>query len=228
MFAPLVAHTVERQTVPPLTVVHGPSPFAKPHLLSFVSQTALVQVSVPAAGVHVPLSVGFACGGSFGTACPFASVGVQVCIASLHQVPALQSASTLQPPAFTQVPPTLHAPERHTVPPVPIVHGPSPLAYPHLLSLVSQTPLLQTSVPAAAVHVPSSVGFACGGSVGITVPLESCGVHACVLSSHQLPPVQSASTLHPLGGAHVPFMLHVPERHTTPPFVAVHGPSPLA
>ena len=78
--------------------------------------------------MHVPLSVGLVCGGSLGTARRSASLGVQVCVLSLHQLPPAQSASTLQPPAGSQRPLTLHAPERHTVPPLPAVQGPSPLA----------------------------------------------------------------------------------------------------
>jgi hypothetical protein len=39
-----------------------------------------------------------------------------------------QSPFTLQPPRDSQVPSTLQAVERHTVLPVPVVHGPSPLA----------------------------------------------------------------------------------------------------
>jgi hypothetical protein len=96
------------------------------------------------------------------------------------------------------------------------------------LSVVSHTPLVQTSVLAAVVHVPSNVGLVCGGSFGIAVPFASCGVHVWVLSSHQLPPEQSASTSHPPAGSHVPFVLQVPERHTTGPVGPVHGPSPTA
>ena len=88
-----------------------------------------------------------------------------------------------------------------------------------------------TSAPAGPVHTPFSVGLVCPGSVGIRVPFASFGVHVCVLSMHQLPPTQSASTLQPPRGSHLPFVLHAPERHTTPPLPelpAVHGPSPFA
>jgi hypothetical protein len=63
-----------------------------------------------------------------------------------------------------------------------VVHGPWPLAYPHVLSAVSQTLELQTTAPAAAVQVPFSGGFECGGSFGIGEPSGSyrsagpCGV----------------------------------------------------
>jgi hypothetical protein len=96
-FRPLVAHSAERQIVAPLLDVQGPLPLVKPHLLSLVSHTALEQTSVPASPVQLPLSVGFVCGASAGSAVPFAKVGVQVWAVSLHQLPAAQSASTLQP-----------------------------------------------------------------------------------------------------------------------------------
>jgi hypothetical protein len=41
------------------------------------------------------------------------------------------------------------------------------------LFFVSHTPLLQTAVAAAAVHVPFSVGFVWSTSVGIPVPFAS-------------------------------------------------------
>ena len=227
LFAPLVAHTVERHTVVPFTPVHGPSPFLKPQRLS-TSQTLLWHTSVPAGAVHEPFSVGFMCCGSVGITMPFGSCGAHACIASLHQVPAAQSASTLQPPIGEHVPFALHVPERHTVPPLPAVQGPSPVAKPHLLSVASQTPLMHTSAPAWAVQVLLSVGFICGPSVGISVPLETFGVHMWALSLHQLPPEQSASTLQPPEGAHVPLLLHFPERQTVPPFTIVQGPSPTA
>src|SRR3977135_3654060 len=108
-----------------------------------MSQTPLTHTSAPAAGVHMPPSVGFVCGASVGTAVPFMSFGVHMCAISLHQLPPAQSASTLQPPAGSQRPLALHAPERHTTGPLATVQGPSPTAKPHLLS-VSQTPLTQT------------------------------------------------------------------------------------
>jgi hypothetical protein len=40
--------------------------------------------------------------------------------------------------------------------------------------------------------------------------------------------VQSASTLQPPDGSHVPSVLHAPERHTLPPLVIEQGPSPFA
>jgi hypothetical protein len=97
--------------------------------------------------------------------------------------------------------------------------------------LVSHTPLTQVSAPTAVEHVPSSAGLVCAGSVGTLVPLASCGVHVCDVSSHQLPVGQSASTLQPPMGSHVPFELQVPDRHTTPPLPPVpgmQGPSPFA
>ena len=77
-----------------------------------------------------------------------------------------------------------HTPERQTVPPFATVHGPSPLRSPHLLSAGSQTPLTQTTAPAAAVQTPFSVGL-WPGSLGIAVPFGSFGVHVLTDSSHQ-------------------------------------------
>ena len=53
-----------------------------------------------------------------------------------------------------------------------------------------------------------------------------CGVQVCMLSSHQLPPAQSASTLQPPAGSQVPLALQAPERQTVAAFAVVHGPSP--
>jgi hypothetical protein len=140
----------------------------------------------------------------------------------------VQSALVLQPPAGSHVPLVLHAPERHTMVPSLVVQGPSPLAYPHSLSFVSHTALAHTSAPAAAVHVPFNVGLVCAGSVATAVPFASFGVQVCVLSAHQSAATQSASTLHPPAGSHVPLVLHAAERHTVVPLATVHGPSPLA
>src|SRR5437660_1734941 len=96
-----------------------------------------------------------------------------------------------------QKPLLLHALERHTTPPLAIVHGPSPLAYPQRLSLASQTLLAQTSVPAATVHVPLSVGAVCGGSLGTTVPFGSFALHWLALSLHHCAALQSVSFAQP-------------------------------
>jgi hypothetical protein len=127
-FAPVVAHSVERQTVAPLVASHGPSPFAKPHLSSFVSQAPLRQTSAPALVVHLPFSVGLACAASVGIAAPFASFGAHACVDTLHHVPVAQSPSTLQPPGAMQVPPVEHTPERQTSVAFDGVHEPPPFA----------------------------------------------------------------------------------------------------
>jgi hypothetical protein len=59
-------------------------------------------------------------------------------------------------------------------------------------------------------------------------PLASLGVHTWVLSEHQLPPAQSASTSQPLAGSQFPVTLQVAERHTVPAVIGVQGPSPVA
>ena len=97
---------------------------------------------------------------------------------------------------------------------------------------MSQTPLTQVSRPAAALHVPFSVGSGalCAPSVGTGRPLPTLGMQVCAVSSHQLPPVQSASTLQPPGGSQSLLLLHMVERQTTPLPVApgTQGPSPTA
>jgi hypothetical protein len=123
---PLALQTPERQTVAPVELVQGPSPFAYPHALPLSSQTPLWHTRAPAAAEQVPFSVGFVCGPSVGIAVPFASVAVQVCIDSSHHCSAAQSASTSQLPAAMHVPFALQTPERQTVAPVELVHGPSP------------------------------------------------------------------------------------------------------
>ncbi len=93
---------------------------------------------------------------------------------------------------------------------------------------MSQTPLTQVSAPAPAVHVPLSVGAVCGGSLGTGAPFASFGVQVWVLSWHQLPPAQSASTSQPPSGSQTPLTLHAVERQTTGPVGPVQGPSPVA
>jgi hypothetical protein len=72
------SHTPERQTVPWLATAHEPSPFKKPQLLSLASHTPLAQTRLAAATVQVPSSAGPAWGGSFGIGAPFESFAVQV------------------------------------------------------------------------------------------------------------------------------------------------------
>jgi len=122
------SQTVERQTALLGPGAQVPSPLAYPQRPS-LSQTPLAQVSAPAAVVHMPFSVVSLWAGSVGTAMPFGTVGAHMWAVSLHQVPAAQSASTVQPlaPSQTMLEP-LHMPERQTVPPLAIEQGPSPFA----------------------------------------------------------------------------------------------------
>ncbi len=102
------------------------------------------------------MSVGVACAESVGIAAPFASFGSHVFCDSLHQSPLAQSASTLHPPDFSHLPSLLQAPERHTVAPFAVVHGPSPSAKPHLSSVLSHAPDRQTPLPpSVSEQVPS-------------------------------------------------------------------------
>jgi hypothetical protein len=89
-------------------------------------------------------------------------------------------------------PVVMHCPAMHSGV---VVQPGSPSLMPHTFPLVSQTPVVQTSVAAAAVQVPFSVGFVCGASVGIGVAFASVGVHLPRASSHQLPAPHSASVV---------------------------------
>lgn len=120
LFGPLPRHSPERHWA---VVVQVPSPEASPHLLSAGSQTPLAQTAVPTGEEQVPVSAG-AWLATVGIGVPFASFGVQA--PASHQFPLVQSASTLQPLAATQLPVVLQAPERHTVAAVATVQGPSP------------------------------------------------------------------------------------------------------
>jgi hypothetical protein len=119
-----------------------------------VSQTPLVQVVLAAPALHFPLSVGLACAGSVGICVPLPTFGVQKCVVSLHQLVAVQSASTKQVPAPAQTLALLHKPLRQTLGPVRIVHGPSPFARPHFPS-GSHAAARQTVAALAVVHAPS-------------------------------------------------------------------------
>jgi hypothetical protein len=120
-------HVFERQTVPPVLASHGPSPFAYPQALSFVSHAWLWQTRAAALAVQLPSSTGFVCLPSTGIAVPLASCAVHVDVVSSHHEGLAQSASVKQPPVGSQKPVVLHAPERHT-PALLALHGPSPTA----------------------------------------------------------------------------------------------------
>ena len=120
LFAPSVMQSPERHSE---VFVHVPSPEAKPHLLSAVSQTPLAQTMAATADVQVPV-IGGACPATVGMGAPLGSFGAQV--PALHQFPPEQSASTVHAPAAWQTPIELHEPERQTAVAVPSVQGPSP------------------------------------------------------------------------------------------------------
>ena len=94
VFVPVVTHTPAMHSG---VVVHPGSPSLMPHTFPFGSQTPVVQTSVAAAAVQVPLSVGFLCGGSPGIGEAFARVGVHFAVDSSHQFPVRQFASAVQP-----------------------------------------------------------------------------------------------------------------------------------
>jgi hypothetical protein len=91
-------------------------------------------------------------------------------------------------------PVVMHCPAMHSGV---VVQPASPSLMPHTFPLGSQTPVVQTSVAAAAVQLPFSVGFVCGASVGIGVAFASVGVHFATDSSHQLPARQFESIVQP-------------------------------
>ena len=105
-----------------------------------------------------------------------------------------------------------------------VVQVPLPFSLPHLSSPVSHTAAWQTKLPAPTVHLPFSVGFVCGTSTGMVVPLASFGVQTWLASLHHWLLVQSASTLQPPAGRHSKFALQLPERHTVAAVPAEHGP----
>jgi hypothetical protein len=146
---------------------------------------------------------------SIGIAPPFGICAVQTLVASLHQLPARQSASTSQPPIGSQVPSTLHEPERQTIGPVATVHGPSAAFKPQSLS-VSQTPETQTAVATAGEHAPVSAGV-WPLTVGIAAPFTIWGTQVKMAVLHHCPLGQSESAPHPPTGMHVPLALsHTP------------------
>ena len=90
LFGPLVAQTADRHTVDPVAPVHGPSPFAHPHLLSFESHTPDTHARVPIVSFvpHEPP----------GTAVPFGVSGWQTPgpLRLSHQLPVPHCASLVQ------------------------------------------------------------------------------------------------------------------------------------
>ena len=113
-------------------------------------------------------------------------IGSQVGVVPEHFASVAQGSHL---PRFGPV--VMQSPERHCAV---FAHVPSPVAKPHLLSAASQAPLAQTMEATAGVQVPVSAG-AWPATVGMGLPFGSFGVHVPAL--HQVPPVQSASTLHP-------------------------------
>jgi hypothetical protein len=135
--------------------------------LSTTSQTPLRQPAIPSATEHTPLSRGVVALAS-GTGRPLGTFG------SHNPSPMSQYWVDKQSEFFAQ----------------PCCGGPHTML-PSLATL--QTPLRHTSVAAACVHVPFSIGVVWPGSVGI-LPLSMIrGVHTPIEMSHQLPKLQSAS-----------------------------------
>ena len=93
-------------------------------MLSPASHTEDSQTNVAAGPVHAPFRVGLVCGASFGILVPFVSLTPQVWLVSLHQRPAVQSPSTLQPSLGWHKKFVLQAPERQTVVSFASEHGP--------------------------------------------------------------------------------------------------------
>jgi hypothetical protein len=99
--------------------------------------------------------------------------------------------------------------DRQSVPWLPVVQGPSPLAYPHSLSPTSHTPLVHTSAPIIALQMPSRMGEWLA-MVGMGVPFASLAVQAFVWVLQNCADPQSESFVQPPTQT---LPVHVPERH---------------
>ena len=104
--------------VPPsVATVHGPLPMACPQTSSLSHDPERQRSDTPAA--QVPLLGMFA---------PVAARSAQLFVVVLHHWAVVQSASTLHPPARTQVPFFEQAIERQNVLALPALQGPWPFA----------------------------------------------------------------------------------------------------
>ena len=161
-----------------------------------------------------------------GMAAPFATFVVQADVCVLQNWAEVQSPSTTQPPAGSHTPETEHAPLRHTVEAVPVVHDPSPFAKPQRLSAVSHTPATQTDAPTGALQVPVSAGV-CPVIVGTAPSFATFATQAFVCVLQNCVAAQLASTVQLTGVAQTP-SAHAPLRQTVPAFAGVHVPPPFA
>jgi hypothetical protein len=207
--------------------------FARPHLLSLVSQTPDLQTRVPTAGVQVATVVGVD-----GSAVPLSSLATQLPLPPLgalhHCLLASQSASVWQavpqaplvgsqigPPAWpVQSALVLHLPQLPALEPVPTQNGAEvPQA---ALADEPESPLQATQVSL----VESQTGVLPVQAVALVA--EHCTQVLVVASQAGVGLEQSASVLHashlPLFG---PVVAQWVERHTVAPFIAVQLPSPL-
>lgn len=100
---------------------------------------------------------------------------------------------------------------------LPLVHGPSPFAWPQRWS-ASQVPLLQRLERPLAQRPPA----------GMALPVLALAWQRLVPVLHHCVELQSASTLQPPAGRQVPLSEHAPLRHTVAALLVVQAPVPLA
>src|SRR6478752_1923572 len=159
-----------------------------------------------------------------GTAAPFASFGTHSRVSGLQNCVDSQSPSTVHEPAAWHRPLMEHTPERQVVAALNFVHGPLPLAKPHLasmsshtllrqttvafalrqgpvpfpnphsLSVASHTALLHTAFATSSLHAPVSAG-SCPERLGIGCAFGSLAVHRCATLSQNCVVAQSPSTV---------------------------------
>jgi hypothetical protein len=156
---------------------------------------------------------------------PFGSLAVHMPACVLQNWVAAQSLSIVHVAPGAQVPFAAQTPDWHTVPPLAAVHGPSPFARPHSLSVVSQTPEAHTAVPTAVVHMPLRSGV-WPVRVGIMSPFGSLASQVMVSVLQNCVDAQSLSIVHAGAGAPQSFvvMLHIPERQMAAPTPVEHVP----
>ena len=132
----------------------------------------------------------------------------------------------ISPSTLPHLPSASQTAERH-FPSSPPTQG-VPFARPQASSIGSHAAVLQTSVPASALHLPSTVGVVWPGSVGRPIPLSILSAHFFAEMLHQPVAGQSASTRQTPAGMHLPFELQRTDRQTLSWLAAVQGPSPSA
>jgi len=97
--ASLASHTLLRQTTAAFVVEQGPVPFLKPHSLSVASHTELLQTAFATGSVQEPVNAG-SCPDKLGMAVAFGSLAVHRWAKVSQNCVDAQSPSTVQEPSF--------------------------------------------------------------------------------------------------------------------------------